>query len=236
MLNLEKKSGQIMQHIAKIGALMLLLGAALAPVKMQAQNQMELDLFTTVDRLFDLEKGMTMETVIATLQCEPHAVIQHTEGGYLMLEWRYLHKDRWISAEQSKQDAFRVEGDAFWVEPSSVYLMFNNAHEFVNYVTQDGLSRMRDAYAWQATSQAVGLERTACKACEVTLPASFAPEQPEAEEEEPAARGLGGLLGGGGAGAAGSPTTVEETAPATGLGGLGNRLNGIGQSLRPSGN
>jgi hypothetical protein len=223
------KKNQRMKHLVYLFALLIIVGWHAPTASAQKMN---LDLYTSVDRLFDLEKGMSMETVISTLQCEPHALIQHTQGGYLMLEWRYLHKDRWISAEQSKQDGYRTQGDDFWVEPASAYLMFNNAHEFINFVTEEGLAKIRDAYAWQATSQAVGLERSECRACEVTLPASFAPEVPEPETapEEPA-RGLGGLLGGGesteAAGEGGS-----ESAPATGLGTLG-RLTGIGNGLAP---
>lgn len=201
-------------------------GLSLSSAALQAQDKMSLDLYTTVDRLFDLEKGMTLETVVSTLQCEPHALLQHTEDGYLMLEWRYLHKDRWISAEQSEQANHRMDGDEFWVAPSSVYLMFNNNHEFVNYITEEGLGRARDAYTWQATSAAVGSIRSECKACEVSLPASFAPEAPAADEEaeeQPAGR-LGGLLGG----AMGGDDGDSDEAPT----GLAGRLNGISSSLR----
>lgn len=226
------EKNQTMKHVAYFCALLLLIGWNAPNASAQKMN---LDLFTTVDRLFDLEKGMTMELVVSTLQCEPHAVIQHTEGGYLMLEWRYLHKDRWISAEQSEQDAFRTEGDDFWVDPSSVYLMFNNAHEFVNYVTEEGLAKIRDAYAWQATSEAVGLERSECRACEVTLPASFAPDVPEVEEaaEEPT-RGIGALLGGGDS-TDGAGNGVGERSSASAIGAIGSRLNEIGQGLRTGG-
>ena len=150
-------------------------GTAMAP---PPPKFIQLDLYTSVPKLFLLEKGMTLETVVATLECEPHAIIQHTEGGYLMLEWRYVHQDRWISAQTQNQAEERTKGDDYWTQPSSVYLMFDNKHTFINYVTEEGLGSMRDAFDWQASATTVGSVRTTCQTFSAEVPSQFQPPTP----------------------------------------------------------
>jgi hypothetical protein len=131
------------------------------------------EVYTTVPKLFLLEKGMSLETVVTTLQCEPSAVIQHTEGGYLMLEWKYLHQNRWVSSKMANRSSGRTQGEDYWLAPASVYVLFNNDLNLVSYITEEGMANLKDAHMWQAAASAQGLIRSQCIGVQFEAPAAF---------------------------------------------------------------
>jgi len=181
---------------------------ALGMVAAQAQTKdvVTRDYATTVERMFNLNKGMTLQDVNATLMCEPNAILQNTKDGYLFLEYLYMHRKREVKSGQENTDAHRLNGSPSYFEMSKMYAMFDNDQKLVQYVTEGAMGELKDLYATEATATILGSYNSPCASnCvilrpgEQLVPMAEAEEEVEEEEEAPAGRfgnALGGLGGG----------------------------------------
>ena len=138
---------------------------------------------TTVERLFSLEDGMTLSQVNQTLGSEPHDLLQNTEGGYMMLEYRYLKAYRTVKSSEVDTESGRIVGEPHYKEASSVYLMFNNTNRLVSYVTADALGEIEHQHKLERTASRLGATDAPCtRNCKISIPGQ---EVVEAGEEAP---------------------------------------------------
>jgi hypothetical protein len=183
---------------ASLAALMVLSVSALAQ-----ESKTVVDYHTTVEHLFNLEDGMTLSEVNQTLGSEPHDLLQNTAGGYMMLEYRYLKAHRKVKSSERDTESGRVVGTPHYMEPASVYLMFNNDHLLVSYVTADALGSIEHQYKLEATARRLGAVDAPCtRNCSIAIPGTEVVEAGEAEVEEvveekveATSTGLAGLFG-----------------------------------------
>ena len=161
---------------------------------------------TTVERLFNLEDGMSLSQVNQTLGSEPHDLLQNTEKGYMMLEYRYLKAYRTVKSSEVDTESGRIVGEPHYKEASSVYLMFNNENRLVSYVTADALGEIEHQYKLERTASRLGATNAPCtRNCKISIPGQEVVEAgEEAPQEEPEeevviverASGFSGLFGG----------------------------------------
>lgn len=175
-------------------------------VEMHAQTEdvVTRDYATTVERMFNLNKGMTLQNVNATLMCEPNAILQNTKDGYLFLEYLYMHRRREVKVGQENTDAHRLNGNPSYSEMSKMYAMFDNDQKLVHYVTEGAMGELKDLYASEATASVLGSYNSPCASnCVILRPGEQLVPMAKAEklevEKEPAGR-FGNSLGGLGSG------------------------------------
>ncbi len=148
-----------------------------------AQSTTVEDYYTTVDRLFLLNEGMTLGEVNSTLASEPYEVVQNTLGGYLILEYKYVKKYRLIRIEHVDDESNRTAGKAIYEDASSAYLLFDNDLKLHSYVTQDALGAVRDAYKLEMTVRNLGsLEAPCANNCRISMPTSMLTEKTDEDE------------------------------------------------------
>lgn len=162
---------------------------------------------TTVEKLFSLEDGMSLSQVNQTLGSEPHDLLQNTENGYLMLEYRYLKAYRKVKSSEVNTESGRIVGEPHYQNASSVYLMFNNDHRLVSYITADALGEIEHQYKLESTARRLGATDAPCtRNCRIEIPGQEVveagvqePQEVEVEEivvvERPS--GFSNLFGGG---------------------------------------
>ena len=71
-----------------INFLALVALAMTSPFVVAQEAKTVVNYHTTVERMFNLEDGMTLSQVNETLGSEPYDLLQNTQGGYLMLEYK----------------------------------------------------------------------------------------------------------------------------------------------------
>lgn len=182
----------------------ILMGVALmaAPALMAQDAKTTVDYHTTVERLFGLEKGMTLTEVNQALKSEPHDLLQNTKGGYLMLEYRYLKAYRKVKASEVDTESGRILGTPQYRDAASVYLMFDNDHRLVSWVTADAMGDLRHQYKLEATATRLGSMDAPCtRNCRIAIPMESCGIEAEVEqevEEEPEEKAspVGNLFGG----------------------------------------
>lgn len=155
--------------------------------------------------MFNLNKGMTLADVNATLMCGPYQLLQHTDGGYLMLEYKYIHAKRSVNAEHVDMDEHRLDGKPAYADIATFYALFDNDQKLVQYVTSAAMDDLKDMYASEATAQKLGSFNTPCTSnCVILRPGEqmvvAGTEEPEEEPEEKPKSALGGLAAGLGGG------------------------------------
>lgn len=183
----------------------ILMGVALmaAPALMAQDAKTTVDYHTTVERLFGLEKGMTLTEVNQALKSEPHDLLQNTKGGYLMLEYRYLKAYRKVKASEVDTESGRILGTPQYRDAASAYLMFDNGQRLVSWVTADAMGDIRHQYKLEATARRLGsLDAPCTRNCRIAIPtdevcSEAVEEEPEIEEvSKPKDSPVGNLFGG----------------------------------------
>ena len=140
------------------------------------------DYHTTVERLFHLQQGMTLLEVNETLTSEPHDLLQNTEGGYLMLEYRYLKSYRKVKTSEVDTESGRIVGSPHYADAASVYLLFDNESRLVSYVTADALGDIEHQYRLETTARRLGSRDAPCtRDCRMDIPRQSAEECAEVE-------------------------------------------------------
>ena len=154
------------------------------------------DYYTTVEKLFFLEIGMSLTDVNAVLKSEPYDILQHTINGYLILEYKYIKKYRHILKSNVDDDMNRLLGSNYYQEPSSVYLMFGNDQKLVNYVTADAMGDVQHQLQLEATATKLGSLYAPCtRNCRISLPVQEEEEKPaEAKQDNKKKSKKGGGL------------------------------------------
>jgi hypothetical protein len=177
---------------------------------------------TTVERMFNLEDGMTLSQVNQTLGSEPHDLLQNTAGGYMILEYRYLKAHRTVKSSERDTESGRIVGVPHYKDAASVYLMFSNDNRLVSYVTADALGEIEHQYKLEATARRLGAMDAPCtRNCRIAIPGEAVVDAGEDEPEKPVAvevkeepSGFAGLFGGVRDKVAAAVTPVQEEEPA----------------------
>ena len=105
--------------------------------------------FTTIDKLFYVELGMTANEVQTTLNVEPFDFYQNLAEGEMIIEYRYLHKKLQIRSKDNNY--VKSKGEDYYTEPASIFCTFDKDKNLVSYYTDAGNANSEDAYIWENT-------------------------------------------------------------------------------------
>ena len=107
--------------------------------------------FTTIDKLFEIELGMSPEGVSEKLGIEPFDFHQNLDMGELILEYRYQHK---FIKEKSSKILYATnmnQGEIYYDKPASIFMIFDKSRKLTSYYTDAGENNIGSAYKWEKT-------------------------------------------------------------------------------------
>ncbi|MDE3255816.1 MAG: hypothetical protein KGN97_07540 [Bacteroidota bacterium] len=95
--------------------------------------------YTTVDQIYNLNIGMTMDEVSTTLGIKPYDIYTSFENGYKVLIYNYKHKYMNVdSIDQHNLENIK-RSDAYYIEPNRLYVVFDKkTDKMISFITDKG--------------------------------------------------------------------------------------------------
>lgn len=90
--------------------------------------------YTTVDKMTNVNPGMTKEQVVATLGVDPYEIFHGIENGCEIHQFKYKHKEESHGTLNSYQN---IKGAERFVDPSNVYVYYRDG-KVESLVTDEG--------------------------------------------------------------------------------------------------
>ena len=123
--------------------------------------------FTTIDKLFYVELGMTTDEVQSTLGVEPFDFYQNLSEGEMIVEYRYLHKKLEIKSKDNNY--VKSKGEDYFTDPSSIFCTYDKEGKLIAYYTDAGKNNSEDAYIWENTVIEYNTNPDCSNTCVITL-------------------------------------------------------------------
>ena len=105
--------------------------------------------FTTIDKLFYVELGMSSVEVQITLGVDPFDFYQNLSESEMIVEYRYLHKKLEVRAKDNNY--LKTKGEDYYTDASSIYCTYDKEGKLVAYYTDSGNANSEEAYIWENT-------------------------------------------------------------------------------------
>jgi len=121
--------------------------------------------FTTIDKLFYVELGMSASEVQYTLGVEPFDFYQNLAEGEMIIEYRYLHKKLEIKSKDNNY--VKSKGIDYFTEASSIYCTFDRNKKLLAFYTDAGNENSESAYIWENTILQVNTNLDCSNTCVV---------------------------------------------------------------------
>jgi len=115
------------------------------------QNKVTKNLYTTIDKIFNISLGMTPEEVSSTLAIQPYDIHQNLALSQLIVEYKYVHKFIKDNADVVYLESSRNNGELYFQDETSIYMVFDSNRFLISYFTKEGMSKAQDAYVWENT-------------------------------------------------------------------------------------
>ena len=98
--------------------------------------------FTTIDKLAEIDLGMSEEKVTAVLGVPPYDVFHDVANNCKILVWYYKHKGHIISSKDDDKSPSLSDGQSVFFNPNKVYFKFSeNDRRLLGYFTEEGQKR-----------------------------------------------------------------------------------------------
>ena len=115
------------------------------------QNKVTKNLYTTIDKIFNINLGMSPEEVNSTLAIQPYDIHQNLALSQLIVEYKYVHKFIKDNADVVYLESSRNNGELYFQDETSIYMVFDSNRFLISYFTKEGMSKAQDAYVWENT-------------------------------------------------------------------------------------
>lgn len=95
--------------------------------------------YTTVDQIYNLNIGMTMDEVNMTLGVKPYDIYTSFENGYKVLIYNYKHKYMNVdSIDQHNLDNIK-RSEGYYIEPNRLFVVFDKkTDKLISFITDKG--------------------------------------------------------------------------------------------------
>ena len=143
----------------------ILLGVCL--VTLTNAQKIQKEHFTTIDKLFYVELGMTSNEVQTTLGVEPFDFYQNLAEGEMIIEYRYLHKKLEIRSKDNNY--VKSKGADYFTEASSIYCTFDKDKKLIAFYTDAGNENSEDAYLWENTIKQYNTNPDCSNTCVIVI-------------------------------------------------------------------
>ena len=98
--------------------------------------------FTTIDKLAEVNLGMSEEKVTEILGIPPYDVYHDVANNCKVLVWHYKHKGHIISSNNNNKSQSLSSGQTVFFKPNKVYFKFSeNDRRLLSYFTEEGQKR-----------------------------------------------------------------------------------------------
>ena len=131
----------------KIKNILLVLGVFV--ISVCSAQKIQKEHFTTIDKLFYVEIGMTTNQVQTTLGVEPFDFYQNLSEGEMIIEYRYLHKKLEIKSKDNNY--VKSKGEDYYTDAASIYCTYDKEGKLIAFYTDAGKNNSEDAYIWENT-------------------------------------------------------------------------------------
>jgi len=158
----------------KIKNILIFLGVCLYTLANAQKIQKEH--FTTIDKLFYVEIGMTSNEVQSTLGVDPFDFYQNLAEGEMIVEYRYLHKKLQIKSKDNNY--VKSNGEDYFTDASSIYCTFDMDKKLIAFYTDSGNENSEEAYIWENTIKQVSANPDCSNTCVIVI------EEKDAESKE----------------------------------------------------
>lgn len=158
----------------KIKNILILLAVCLTTLANAQKIQKEH--FTTIDKLFYVEIGMTSTEVQSTLGVDPFDFYQNLAEGEMIVEYRYLHKKLQIKSKDNNY--VKSQGEDYFTDASSIYCTFDMDKKLIAFYTDSGNANSEDAYIWENTIKQVSANPDCSNTCVIVI------EEKDADSKE----------------------------------------------------
>jgi len=115
------------------------------------QNKVTKNIYTTIDKIFNINLGMSPEEVNSTLEIQPYDIHQNLALNQLIVEYKYVHKFLKDNADEVYLESSRNDGELYFQDETSIYMVFDNNRFLISYFTKEGMTKAQDAYVWENT-------------------------------------------------------------------------------------
>ena len=115
------------------------------------QNKVTKNIYTTIDKIFNVNLGMNPEEVSSTLAIQPYDIHQNLALNQLIVEYKYVHKFIKDNADEVYLESSRNNGELYFQDETSIYMVFDNNRFLISYFTKEGMNKAQDAYVWENT-------------------------------------------------------------------------------------
>ena len=115
------------------------------------QSKVTKNIYTTIDKIFNISLGMTPEEVSSTLAIQPYDIHQNLALSQLIVEYKYVHKFIKDNADLVYLESSRNNGELYFQDETSIYMVFDSNRFLISYFTKEGMSKAQDAYVWENT-------------------------------------------------------------------------------------
>ena len=115
------------------------------------QNKVTKNIYTTIDKIFNINLGMSPEEVSSTLAIQPYDIHQNLALNQLIVEYKYVHKFIKDKADEVYLETSRNNGELHFQDETSIYMVFDYNRFLISYFTKEGMTRAQDAYVWENT-------------------------------------------------------------------------------------
>jgi hypothetical protein len=98
--------------------------------------------FTTIDKLAEINLGMSEEKVTEILGIPPYDVFHDVANKCKVLSWHYKHKGHIISSKDNDKSPSLSDGQTVFFNPNKVFFKFSeNDRRLLSYFTEEGQKR-----------------------------------------------------------------------------------------------
>ena len=115
------------------------------------QSKVTKNIYTTIDKIFNINLGMSPEEVNSTLEIQPYDIHQNLALNQLIVEYKYVHKFLKDNADEVYLESSRNDGELYFQDETSIYMVFDNNRFLISYFTKEGMTKAQDAYVWENT-------------------------------------------------------------------------------------
>jgi hypothetical protein len=115
------------------------------------QSKVTKNIYTTIDKIFNINLGMSPEEVNSTLAIQPYDIHQNLALSQLIVEYKYVHKFIKDNADLVYLESSRNNGELYFQDETSIYMVFDSDRFLISYFTKEGMAKAQDAYVWENT-------------------------------------------------------------------------------------
>ena len=115
------------------------------------QSKVTKNIYTTIDKIFNINLGMSPEEVNSTLAIQPYDIHQNLALSQLIVEYKYVHKFIKDNADLVYLESSRNNGELYFQDETSIYMVFDSNRFLISYFTKEGMAKAQDAYVWENT-------------------------------------------------------------------------------------